>query len=441
MNMKRLLALCVALMMLCVAAFAQEAENAETQEMDMDLVLAQVGDTSFTLYDVDSTAYMLNYYGYTETYPDYAYAVDYLVQTAVIEHHLKEAGYDQLSDAEMEAFQNEAKAEWEAVLDDYVNNYLTEDTDEARAALREQALAYYAAQGYSESVLLEEMVMKEAYDRFEKDLVGGYVPTEEEINKVFQEVGANYQAQYEGNVGMYEYYTTYAGYESWYVPEGYRAVTHILLEVDEELLAAYLDAQAAYDETNSAETVDGDLLKAAESALNDTLAKVIASRQEDIDAIYARLEKGENFENLINEYGTDPGMQDPATLAEGYKVHADSIMYDAAFTQGAFQSHMTQPGTYSEPVVGQFGIHIVYYLADVPGGLIMTDDIHAEISEYLESLKLNEAYNAGYPQWSEAAGVTVHTELIEQVQELVNEEIAKMEAEEGAGEETGAQAE
>ena len=60
----------------------------------------------------------------------------------------------------------------------------------------------------------------------------------------------------------------------------------------------------------------------------------------DIDAIYTALEQGESFQNLIAAYGTDPGMKDEATLAAGYKVHKDSMMYDSAFTEGAFQEKM-----------------------------------------------------------------------------------------------------
>ena len=44
----------------------------------------------------------------------------------------------------------------------------------------------------------------------------------------------------------------------------------------------------------------------------------------------------EEFAALIKEYGEDPGMTDEARLQTGYQVHKDSVVYDPAFTAGAF---------------------------------------------------------------------------------------------------------
>ena len=163
---------------------------------------------------------------------------------------------------------------------------------------------------------------------------------------------------------------------------------------------------------SSDENADADALAAAKTALDEARAAVIASRQSDIDAIYTALEQGESFQNLIAAYGTDPGMKDEATLAAGYKVHKDSMMYDSAFTEGAFQEKMQKIGDVSDPVVSQFGIHILYYLSDVPGGLIMTDDIRNEIEEYLISNQLNSAYAEAYSTWLENVEITYVEEAI-----------------------------
>lgn len=396
---KRLLALCAALMLVCACAAAEDAAGAE------DLVLATVNGVEIKQSEADNIAYLFYYYGYTQTYPDYDFALEYLIQQKVIENHLHAAGYDQFTDEERAAFANEASAEWQAALNDYVENYLTEDTEEARAQLLQQAAEFYASYGQSEEQLLEELLTTEARSRLEADLAGDYVPTEAEISEVFATYGAQYQQQYENNVGLYEYYVNYMGYESWYVPEGYRAVLHILLDVEDELLNAYTDAQGAYDECASAETPDEAAIAAAKEAMDTARAAVLDSCKEQLDDIYARLEKGEDFRTLIAQYGQDPGMQDESTLEEGYAVHAQSILYDQAFTDGAFQERMTKPGDYSDPVVGQYGVHVVYYLKDLPSGLIMTDAIHAEIEEFLTSDHLNAAYNDAYTGWLEAVTV------------------------------------
>ena len=414
---KRLLALCAALMLVCACALAEDAADEE------DLVLATVNGVEIKHSEVDNMAYLFYYYGYTQTYPDYDFALEYLIQQEVINNHLHVAGYDQFTEDERAAFANEASAEWQAALNDYMEDYLTEDTEEARATLLKQAAEYYASYGQSEERLLEELLTDEARNRLEDDLLDGYAPTEAEISEVFATYGAQYQQQYENNVGLYEYYVNYMGYESWYVPEGYRAVLHILLDVDDELLTAYADAQGAYDECASAETPDEAATAAAKKSMEDARAAVIASCQESLDDIYARLEKGEDFRTLIAQYGQDPGMKDESLLEEGYRVHAQSIMYDQAFTDGAFQERMTKPGDYSDPVVGQNGVHVIYYLADEPSGLIMTDAIHEEIEEYLISEHLNEAYNDAYNGWLEAVTVERNAE---------NLAIVKAKAEEAA---------
>jgi len=430
-NLNRMLSLALALMMLCAGVIAEGETTLSLVESNP--VLATFDGRDILLADADEIAYLLYYYGYVETYPDYAAAIDYLTETAVIEKHIAEAGYDQFSEDEMAAFENEAAAQWEAMLDSYVQSYLTEDTEEARATLREQAVAYYAANDFSQANVLEELIMQEAYVRMEDALRAGYEPSEEEIQQTFEEFGAQYQTMYENDIATYEYSVNYYGSESWYTPEGYRSVLHILMEVEQELLDAWELAQVEQDEAASAETVDEEKVAAAQAKLEAARQAVIDSKKPEIDDIYARLEKGEDFVTLINEYNTDPGMMDAATLEEGYKVHQNSIIYDQNFTKGSFQEQMTQPGTYSEPVVSGFGIHIIYYKNDVPGGLIMTEEIRADIVEYLNNLHMQTAYSEGLAEWKQGIVITVDEEMIvnvtAEVQQMMTEQQALMESE------------
>ena len=391
-------------------------------------VLAQVGDNQILLSDVQEIAGLLYNYGYTEKENDYQYALNYMLNQEIIKHHIAQAGLDQFTDEEKTAFANEAAAQWEEALNNYVEYYLTEDTQEQRDTLRAQAIDYYAAQGYSQDTLLENLMLEEEYNRLEEQLANGYTPTEDEINAVFNEYGEQYRQQYEGNVPMYEFYTQRYGYESWYVPEGYRAILHILLKVDDDLLTAYTDAENAYDEAEGAETPDEEAVAAAKTALDAAREAVLAYVQPQLDDIYARLEKGEDFKNLIVEYGKDPGMEDVTNLEKGYPVHKESIIYDSAFTQGAFQERMAKVGDYSDPVIGQNGVHVLYYLADMEGGLVMTDEIHQEISDYLVSNKVNEAYNAGLEAWKADMNIVTYQDALDAAQAQADAEAAEEEA-------------
>ena len=406
--LKKILALLTAVLLLCGAALA-ESSVAE------DAVVATINGQEITVAELENNAQLLYNAGYVETYPDYDAALESMIREAVVKDHLQKAGYLDYSEEELAAFTNDAQAQWDQLVSTYVERYLTEDTEEARATLKTQAEQYFATMGGSVEMLTDDLMYNAAMEKLQEDLTGGYVPTEEEIQQVFDLYGAQYQAQYENNVGMYEFYTQYYGYESWYVPEGYRAVIHILLNVDADVLKAYTDAQAALDEAESAEDPDEAAIAEAKAAAEAAKAAVIASRQDVIDDIYARLEKGESFQSLIAEYGNDPGMQDETMLAEGYHVHAESILWDPAFTEGAFQEGMRQPGDVSQPVVGTYGIHILYYLKDVPGGLLMTDSIHDEIYEYLLSSKASNAFNAGYAEWQQELEIVRNDAVLEQL--------------------------
>ena len=75
------------------------------EPLDGSIVLVTIDDEQITVDDAEYYAYLLYYYGYTEEYPDYDAAIDYLVQQSVINKHLHEAGYDQFNEEEQKAFE------------------------------------------------------------------------------------------------------------------------------------------------------------------------------------------------------------------------------------------------------------------------------------------------------------------------------------------------
>ena len=118
-------------------------------------------------------------------------------------------------------------------------------------------------------------------------------------------------------------------------------------------------------------------------------------------------------------------MADAATLAEGYLVHADSIMYDSAFTSGAFSEKMQKPGDTSDPVIGAHGIHILYYQRDIPGGMIdLSDEISAEIEQSIYTEKVNSFYAEALEGWIAEHEVVYNQEAIDALTASAQEEEA-----------------
>ena len=408
-KLSRLLALCVALLLVLSCCAVSLAE-----EIDDDTVVVTYDGDAITVVNVKDELANLVANGYVTDESDYNTAIDYLIQDRVLTDKINELGLNQFTAEEEEALRADAQSEWEQALDAYVSYFLPEDTEEARAQTRQDAADYYAAYGYSEDALFESLKNSAAFDKLEEIVLGGkdYHPTEDEIRAVFEEYAAMDQEQYEGNTYMYEVYTQYYGYDSWYRPEGYRGIIHILLSVDEDLLQAYQDAQAAYEDSVTDETPEGDA--ALKAARDEARSAVLTSRQEEINDIYDRLASGEDFAVLVGEYGEDPGMTDAAQLASGYEVHPDSVIWDPVFTAGAFSEKMQQPGDTSDPVIGSYGIHILHYLRDIPGGPVeLTDEISAEIEQYLENQNMNAIYAEALEGWINEHDVVYNQDVID----------------------------
>ena len=235
--------------------------------------------------------------------------------------------------------------------------------------------------------------------------------TEEEIQAAYNDT-VNEEMEYVGNdAGMYEMYQNYYGYTFHYIPEGYRGITHILLKVDQELLDNWTSLSARLEESHEETEGTGESEEPSETEEPVTEEMVEAARQaildsqkETLDAINAKLESGVSFEDLIAEYGTDPGMQTESNLKNGYSIHPDSIIYDAAFTKAA--AALEKVGDVSDPVVSSFGIHILYYLRDIPAGAIeISEEEKEQLKSDIESERISLAFSEYYDQWLASSDV------------------------------------
>lgn len=415
------------------------ASTALAQALAADPVLATVNEQDILKSQVEALIPEFLNRNYITDSTDYNTVLTYMVQQKVIDKKIKDMGFDQFSQQEEEAFKQEAQTQWDQALKNYADYNQSEDTPQAKEAALQQAKEYYEAQGFSVEKLADNARSRASMDRMTEYLLAGYVPTEEEVQGAFQQIGQNYQNMFENDIPNYEYMTQYAGQTSWYTPTGYRGVLHILLSVDQELLKNYTTLAAALEEQQEeavSEPVDEEAGKAAAEEAKETekpepvtqemvdaaRTAVLESKKEEIDLIMQRLSRGESFVDLVREYGEDPGMNDETNLKDGYAVHSQSVIYDPAFTKAAFSDKMQKVGDVSDPALSSFGIHILYYLRDLPSGLIMTDEIHHELEDYLTSLKANQAFSQALEEWMPKEDVTFHQDAINQaVQEAAKQ--------------------
>ena len=437
--MKRLIAVLTALMMLIsVAALAEESaedpvlvtvngqelrESSEEYRIWQDILLNDVG--------TDAEEYMPLIR---------QYALDYAIRYAAMEQKLAEMGKG-MTEEEANAGIEAVHTEWNDIVDQYMQNLYgigADASDEDKAAGKADAQAYILENyGYTEEKYVEEAMM---YNRLNvlwtngQALAGeGLEVTDQEVEDYYKSIAEEDEAFFmdlirpeEGEekseekmaeelVQAYEFYTQYYGYESNFMPEGYRGITHILLKVEQELLDKWQELSAKLEEQDEeeevlpeaedTETETEEAEPTAEPEEPVTAEMVEAARQAILDSvkdtvaeINQKLADGASFEDLIVEYGTDPGMQDDATRAAGYSVHPYSIVFDQNFTKGV--AALQAVGDVSEPIVSQFGVHILHYLRDIPGGTVeLTDDMKEELRATLLGEKVGAAFDELQDKW------------------------------------------
>ena len=92
----------------------------------------------------------------------------------------------------------------------------------------------------------------------------------------------------------------------------------------------------------------------------------------------------------------------------GYAVAADSTAWDPAFTEGAMS--IAEVGQISAPVYGSYGIHIIYYLADITPGAVPFEELREEAESNALQDKLTDTYQAQIDAWVEEANPVYHAD-------------------------------
>lgn len=442
-------------LLLCACMLLGASALAQTTELASDTLLATVGEDSITWADIQNS-----YNGYVASYGAYydmtqqsnidlfrAVALDNIVTETVMMQKAKEFGLDQLTEEEIASAQATADADWDSALQSYLSYYYSDMTSDApqeeRNAALAEAEAYYNDAGYSLEILRTNYVRYAIFNKVEQMMLQDVVVTDEDVEAAYQALVAADKELYENDIVAYVEYNSYvdqmalyAAYygnvssldHAWYRPEGFRAVKHILLEVDSELMNTYTDLQARYEEqmTQESET-DETAEPVTEAQVNEAKAAILNSLADTIDEINQKIAEGVDFDELIATYAvkadgspTDAGMLSEPYMTSGYEVSSASTNYVQGFVDAAFS--VDQIGDVSAPFLSEYGVHIVKYIGDVPAGPIeMTDEQReAKRQSLLESQK-SELYYATLEQWIQDANV-VYTGAIPTMEEIENEQ-------------------
>ena len=320
----------------------------------------------------------------------YDEAIEYMIVNQLVpEARAAELGLDQFTDAELAEINAEAAEYYEQQLDAYVEGMGANLSDSEKEGFREELRAYWNEMGTTVESAQETHRFNKVKARLLETM--DVEISDEEIAQVYEEQVQKDEDFFRDNILAYEYFTEYLQSDVWYVPEGYRGVLQILLYADEALCDAYEDAVSAGE------------------GVEEAAQAIIASKQSAIDAIYARLDAGEDFVSVMLDYTQDPGMDDDR-IASGYPVHVKSTVWGKEFAAGAFSEEMQQVGDVSQPIASKYGVHILYYLRDIPGGRIAMDErIRESITTYLTNQKRVEILAS----WADDYDVTYNQDAID----------------------------
>ena len=381
---------------------------------DMGRVLATFEGTP--IYEAELLGLMSDYYmnGYIESDTEYLAALEYLIyHELVIEQKASDMGFDQFTDEERKQIETDAQMAFveyvEYMVDTMISSGAAEDTEESRVEIRRMAIQYLEENESSLDAFIEASLKNEARSRLLNSVEEATV-TQDEIMATFQE---NLDKDYElfkDDIRSYEFYLYYGGYDIWYTPEGFRNILQIVIQPNKDVLDAYNIARRSVIATDEE--------KAAAHAA------VLADCKELTDEIYARLEAGEKFEALIAEYDTSTETLGK-TIDMPIMVNTTSVYWNDGVINAAFDAQMTEPGCYSQPYADKAGVHIAYYVSDVPSGFAeYTDEIGAAIKQYLVSVKREETIFG----WADEYEIVINNDEIDAM-------IAQIEAEALAAEE------
>lgn len=399
MNIKRILSVLLALLLLSTCAFAEVAE--ETVEHDYEVITDPViityGDREIHVSDA-----MSRFMSYYQTLAGYeSYGIDAsgfltqiketvlaeMTQELIEEVKISELGYDKFTEeeqAEVDAQVEETYNEVYLYYYDYFTYNSAAGTDIAAAV--NECLEYY---NYTKEDIQKLITTRYAANKMALDLTKDVVITEEDMQEYYTSLVTEDQEEYNGDFTAYEEARTYGSDDMiCWSPDGYRRVLQVLIGFEDEdtkteynkLLSQYRTLIAGealeLEEGEIAPTLDE--LKTAMAEMEEPLRKVA-------DEVTQKFNDGATIEELMSTYSADTN-----TPAEGYYVHIQSGMYDSSFVDAAFS--VKEIGELSAPYAGQHGLYMVYYLADVPGGAVPLEEIRASLEPTLLNLLQREAY-------------------------------------------------
>ena len=374
--------------------------------------------------------------------------IDAEVRRLVLGQKFGALGLSLTEDEEAEV-RTHAEEEYNEILDQIKTQYLSESEKEGDE-LTEEAKAY--ALTLDDRLTLDYYLEHAREEKIEEKLreyaIRDVAVTEDDIKTEYDSRVASAKESYESNPDSFGTAVN-NGSTVYYRPAGYRYVKQVLVGFSDETKQAVTDAnsavtaaQTAVDDAQKAlddnaaalaaeglaedekaslteataglqstlDTAKADLAEkqaAAAKALEDAYASI----QPTVDEVMEKVRAGEDFDALIEQYNTDPGMQREPGKTNGYAVREGFATFEKAFVDAAMA--LSQVGDVSEPVNSDnYGKYIIRYQSDIAEGDVPLEEVRSVIEPEVLSNKQDTTFDAAVEQWTKDADPKTYIERL-----------------------------
>jgi PPIC-type PPIASE domain. len=247
----------------------------------------------------------------------------------------------------------------------------------------------------SDNHLTEETLKESRYndtvrEKLSADLFAGIQVDDDELRRAYDQKIADEKEKYKENPEAYEKQYAKDAFTPnsptiVYHPPGFVRVVQIFIALPEdvdnelkelsrkqyEMMLQQSDLAAEKGkEDPQVKEMQKDLKSMADQE-TELYAKGYEAIQDRVDEVYAKVQAGEDFHALIEEYGEDPGMVYPFD-EYGYLVGAQSEQLVAGLREAALS--VKKVGDVSEPKKSIMGYHIVKLVSKVEEGPVSFED-------------------------------------------------------------------
>lgn len=341
----------------------------------------------------------------------YSMAIETAIQKYIVLQKAHELKLDVPSDEEMQSIKKSSQEMYDNTFKNILERRLGKNpTEEKKKAVTAELLAEMQKGQFTVENIIKSNLEQYAINKVQESIVKDINVSDEEIKNKYNENVEKSKKLFSTNILYYEQ-AIMQNKPTWYTPSGYRGIKHILLKVDDELMKSYKTLKAELEEASKIHNEEkqskenADKKKITQKDIDEAYNKIMESVDSKIKEIKSKIKNNVSFDDLVTEYGTDPGMKVEPYKTEGYRVHQDSFLYDPAFTKAAYT--IKNINEYSEPILGMYGVHILYYAGDIPEGPVDLNDSNKEIlKKEVYGAKSSEAINNTISSWMKDFKIT-----------------------------------